>query len=128
MGQSDLFRREAVAAQHSRWEGRIVLVRPLSMRVATVCSAVLMVAIAGLLALGQYTRRVHVSGQIVPAAGAIRLVAPAFGRLTRISVTEDQLAVPGQVLFELSAEREGAQGGVDDRIGTMLETRRVQLL
>lgn len=121
-----LFRREVMEAQAGRWAGSIVLLRPVPMRLAAWISFLLLIAIACYLACGHYTRKVTVSGRIMPVSGAIKTVAPQFGRLIARSVQEGDVVAEGQVLFELSSERSGRSGGVEMRVaGALLDKRRL---
>jgi hypothetical protein len=100
-----LFRPAALAAA-SHWHGKIVLAHPLSMRVAAGAALALTLAWGVLLACGSYTRTVRVAGQLIPSAGSIRVVAPGFARIARQLVPDDAHVAAGQVLFDLSAERD----------------------
>lgn len=83
-----LLRREALDAQNSKWAGTIVLARPIPMRVAATVAALLVFAISLFLTFGEYTRKVRVTGQIVPSAGSIKVVASQFGRIVTRMVEE----------------------------------------
>lgn len=119
-----LFRHEALAARSSQWAGTIVLSRPVSMRIAAIAAAVLTIALALYLSFGEYTRKVRATGQIVPAAGALKAVAPQFGRVIARHVQDGDLVQAGQLLYELSSERAGQGGGIDTRIDVSLASRR----
>lgn len=122
-----LFRVEVLAAKSTQWVGTIVLARPVSARLATLISTVLAIALTLYLLLGEYTRKVHVSGQLMPDAGALKIIAPQFGQISRCFVHEGDSVVAGQVLYELSTERNSAYGGIDARIDASLATRRKML-
>jgi membrane fusion protein len=120
-----LFRPTAVtAASSTKFAGSIVLAQPVQMRVAACTAGCITLALALLLACGHYTRKVRVTGQLVPAAGSIKVVAPTFGRITRRLVEDGARVAAGQALFELSAERASGGGGVDARIDGLLTVRR----
>ena len=120
----DYFRKEALAAQQTRFAGSIVLRRPVQMRTAAFVS----VAIGALFALYvgtcQYTRKVHVAGRLAPSAGAIQAVALQGGRIVRVLAHGGDRVTQGQPLFDLSAERADAAGGADRRIDASLSERR----
>lgn len=119
-----LFRHEALSARNSQWAGTIVLSRPVPMRLAAGIAVVLTLALGFYLGLGEYTRKVRVAGQIVPAAGALKAVAPQFGRVIARQVQEGDIVQAGQVLYELSSERDAQGGGIDARIHASLDARR----
>lgn len=122
--RSSLFRQEVLDAQTGQWAGVIILRRPVSMRVAATVSVLLALALAALLIGGRYTRNVTVGGKLVPGGGAVKTVAPQFGRVIAKRVSEGQFVAEGQVLYELSSERSVAEGGVEQRVGIALLARR----
>jgi membrane fusion protein len=119
------FRPAAVgAASGNKFAGAIVLAQLVPMRNAACAAGAITLALALLLACGHYTRKVRVTGQMVPAAGSIKVVAPAFGRITRSLVKDGARVAAGQALFELTAERASGGGAVDERIDGLLTVRR----
>ena len=122
-----LFRDEVLVAQSTQWAGAIVLSRPVPMRFAAVIAAGLAIALILYLLFGEYTRKVHVSGKLVPDAGALKIVAPQFGQISKCLVHEGDTVVAGQVLYELAATRSNAHGDIDARIELSLATRREML-
>ena len=72
-----------IDARRSQWAGPVVLARPVPMRMAAGVAVAVVVALGLLLTFGEYTRKVRVMGQLVPSAGAIKVVAPQFGRMVR---------------------------------------------
>ena len=120
-------RPEVIDAMRSRRAGAIVLARPAPTKVAAALGGFVVVGVAALLAFGEYTSKVRVTGLLVPAGGAIKVVAGQFGRISARHVREGDTVEAGQLLFELSAEREGAGGSIDKRVGAELAERRAQL-
>jgi membrane fusion protein len=123
-----LFRHAALTASSSQWIGTIVMSRPVPMRVAAISAAILTIALALYLWFGEYTRKVRVTGQIVPAAGALKAIAPQPGRIVARHVRDGDVVAAGQVLYELSSERAGQGGGIDTRIDGLLASRRELLM
>jgi membrane fusion protein len=119
-----LFRHEALAARSTQWAGSIVLARPIPLQLAAWTAAVLALALTLYLVLGEYTRKVRVAGNLTPTSGAIKVVAPQFGRVLERKAQEGDTAVAGQVMYELSAERSSRDGDLDQRIETSLISRR----
>ena len=71
-----LFRAEALDAQRTQLLGQIVLTPKLSTLWMSLVAALLALAVIALLMLGSHTRRVTVSGQLMPAGGLIRVHTP----------------------------------------------------
>jgi len=115
-----LFRQEIFEARASQSLGNILLLRPISMHLATWVSVALIVALCTFLVTAEYTAKIRVSGQIVPAAGVIKAVAPQFGRVVACHVREGTQVVAGQLLYELSSERTSANHNIDALISASL--------
>lgn len=120
-------RAEVIEAMRSRRAGAIVLARPVPTKVAAALGGLVVVGVVLLLGLGEYTSKVRVSGLLAPAGGAIKVVAAQGGRISARHVREGDTVRSGQLLFELSAERVGAGGSIDDRVGAELAERRAQV-
>ena len=121
-----LFRREIFEARASQSLGNILLMRPVPMHLAAWISAALTIALCTFLITADYTAKVRVSGQIVPAAGAIKAVAPQFGRVFACHVREGMQVVAGQLLYELSSERNSGNQNVDAVITAgLIEKKRL---
>jgi membrane fusion protein len=76
-----LFRPEVIANRQRDWLGSIQLIRPVSLSVITGFVMLAAVAVALFLALGEYTRRAHVSGYLVLAAPPAPALVPASAPL-----------------------------------------------
>ncbi|MFB9241482.1 HlyD family efflux transporter periplasmic adaptor subunit [Massilia antarctica] len=119
---------EVIEARRTRKAGAIVLARPVPMKVAAGCGVAVVLALGLLLGFAEYSSKVRVTGQLVYAGGAIKVVVPQFGRITTCHVQEGDTVKAGQVLFDLSAERVGESGSIDARIGASLAVRREQII
>ena len=90
-----------------------------------------MLAAAALLALlifGDFTRKAHVNGWLVPEAGLVRVYASQPGVVSEVKVKEGALVRKGDPLFVVSAERQSATvGGTEAEIGRLLSNRRGSL-
>lgn len=126
--ETELFRREVLESRGTRCIGEIVLAHPLPIRVAATVAFVIILAIALFLVVGQYTRKVRVSGQIRPVAGAVRVVAPQAGRILDSKVKDGDVVTAGQLMFEIGNERMSGGLAVDRRIDVSLRARRVELV
>lgn len=121
-----LFRQEVLEKQASKFAGSIVLIRPIPMRIAALVAAFLAIGVLAFLILGHYTRSVTVNGQLVPVAGATKSTSPQFGRVVAIHLHEGDLVTAGQLLFEISSERNTRGGGVEARAsGALMKQRKL---
>ena len=101
-----LFRQAALDAQRHQSIGRIVLVRPVTFAFLTALAIAIATLILAFLALGQYTKRAHVQGLLVPETGLIHVESPTGGLVEQQNVREGQSVEAGQVLFVLNTERQ----------------------
>lgn len=122
-----LFRPEAVAAQQQQWLGRVQLVRPPALDIATVVVVALVLAVAAYLAFAQYTRKVAVPGVLVPDRGLIRLVPTASGRIAERHVTEGQAVKAGDTLFVVELERPTLADAAQAQVQRSLDERERSL-
>ena len=123
----NIFRREALESQRSSWIGEIQLVRPLSLALLTGGVALAVLAAAAFLALGEYTRKVRVTGVLVPDRGVIRLVPPQNAVVVERRVAEGARVRAGDVLFVLSLDRAAAGGDVQAAVQRTLSEREKSL-
>ncbi|MGS5087805.1 HlyD family secretion protein [Hydrogenophaga sp. A37] len=102
-----LFRAEALASQRTQLLGEIVLTPKLSTLWMSLVAALLALAVIAFLMLGSHTRRVTVSGQLMPAGGLIRVYTPQAGVVLEKRVSDGQLVKKGALLYVLSSDRQG---------------------
>ena len=106
-----LFRTEAQTAHLPRLHGEIVA---RGSWVVWTLTAVVMACVAGILALvffAEYTRRVTVSGYLIPVGGVVRIYSPQAGRALQVHVSEGDVVTAGQALATVVDERPDATGG-----------------
>jgi membrane fusion protein len=123
----NLFRPEVLESQRTSWVGEIQLIRPLSLTVLTGAVVAAAVALGAFLVLGEYTRKVRVSGVLVPDRGVLRLVAPQDALLLERRVAEGQQVRAGDVLFVLSLDRAGVGGDTQAAVQRSLAARELSL-
>lgn len=111
MGQP-LFRPEVVEARRKGWLGSISLAQPLPLWLLATCVTAAAVAIGAFLAMGEYTRRSRVVGQLVPDLGLSTVVAPTTGIVDRLFPREGERVLAGAPLALVAAPR-AMQGGMD---------------
>lgn len=122
-----IFRREALHSQQTSWIGEIQLIRPPSLAVLTAGVALSALAVGAFLTLGEYTRKVHVTGVLVPDRGVIRLVPPQDAVVLERRVAEGASVRAGDVLFVLSLERAAAGGDTQATVQRTLAERALSL-
>ena len=129
---SDLFRIEALEHHKNTWLGRIQLVRPVSFSVLTGLVAVTALATGWFLFHGEYIRKAHVMGVLVPDQGVLRLPSPQAGTVVERRVSEGDAVRAGDILFVISTDRSTAsgdaqsavQGSIDARVRSLNEAHR----
>lgn len=104
-----LFRDEALEHQRTQLLGTIVLTPRLSGLWLGVSAAALALALIAFLVFGSHTRRVTVSGVLVPVAGLIRVHTPQPGVVLDKRVQDGQLVNKGDLLYVLSSDRAGGE-------------------
>ncbi|TDR40754.1 membrane fusion protein [Tahibacter aquaticus] len=131
-----LFRAQAVQARRDERLGRISLVQPLRLWLLGVAVAVAAVLILLVLALGEYTRRSRVSGELVPDLGLSSVLAPGDGVVGRIFPQEGDEVGVGAELALITVPRVTGEGsdtlsvirsGIAQRGESLLELQRSQL-
>jgi membrane fusion protein len=124
-----IFRPEVSANRANTWLGEIALVRPLSFSLLTMLFAAFCLVAGAFLLLQDYTKRTRVAGTVLPAAGIVKIVAPAAGMVVRdIHIAEGATVKSGDILLSLTAERVGVKGGVETTISRLSEESRESLL
>lgn len=106
-----LFRKEALAAHGNRWLGGISLAQPLRLWLLALSSVLAAAMVLAFLILGDYTRRSTVSGQLVPSAGLITVMAPTTGVVSRLLPQEGDRIDRDAPLLTIAVPRALASGG-----------------
>lgn len=125
----ELFRREVLEARRAGHLGGISLAQPLRLWVLCACAVLAASVILGFLALGGYTQRSRVTGQLVPNLGLSTVVAPAAGVVGRLFPDEGDSVREGAALVRIDVARAMADG--QDSLAAIrqgLETRDTSVL
>lgn len=103
-----LFRPEVLAQRPDGRHGEVLIAHPpgfvLLITLAVACAVGLIVYACW----GEYTRKEHVTGSLVPSRGLIRVFTPQAGTVLEKPVHEGQHVHQGDVLLVLSSERASA--------------------
>ncbi len=127
MANSPLFRPESLAEHRQAWLGRPTILRSIPASIFAIFSVVFVLAVIAFLVFGQYTRRVRVSGVILPSEGLTRMVAPQAGWVADIEVQEGDRVKRGDVLYSLSVDVTTALGNTQGAVADILRKKRGEL-
>jgi membrane fusion protein len=105
-----LFRTEAQTAHRPRLQGEIVVRGSWVVWTLTTVVMACMLAILTLIFYTEYTRRVTVSGYLIPVGGVVRIYSPQAGRAVQVHVAEGDIVSAGQALATVTDERPDATG------------------
>jgi len=126
--RSALFRPEALEHAGSRRHGEVILYRPISYSFLTALFASFVVLLVLFFCLFSYARKAHVTGEVMPASGLLRVPSSSGGVVSRLLVKEGASVKTGDVLAVVTNERssEGASSA-DAAIAAVLRERRASL-
>lgn len=96
-----LFREDAINNNQVRFCGQILLTRPYSIRVLTILFSLLFISIFLFIIFFSYSRKINVSGTLLPVDGIIRILPSESGIIDEVLVQEDQVIKQGEPLFIL---------------------------
>jgi len=117
-----LFRKEVLESRRNQWLGGISLVQPLRGWILAGVAIGAALLVLAFLFFGDYTRRSRVSGQLVPSAGLVTVMAPAAGVIERLLVDEGKSIKRGEALAIVSVPRALASGeSVADALSEVLQ-------
>jgi membrane fusion protein len=127
-GDSGLFRRVAVESQRPAQMGEIVLVPGSGSRWTAAAALTMVVVLLAYVALGSYTRRSTVTGQLTPSEGLIRIISSQPGQVIERLARDGQQVKQGEPLFVISGDRAGPDAANYQRgIAMQIEARIASL-
>jgi membrane fusion protein len=130
MSKESFFRSEVMAYKGQTTYGQITLAQPASLKLLTGVSVLLAMGVVAYFAWGSYTRKVQVSGVLMPTQGLTKVASPQGGMVTNMKVTEGQTVRQGDILFEISAQRNTdntATGSVEKQTAAQLLVKQNSL-
>lgn len=113
---ADLFRKEIHEMQGASAHGDLLVPAGLRTWWWVCTSATAVIALVVYLLVGTYSKRVTVSGVLLPRQGFVRIMPPIDGVVTQSLVQQGMSVRRGATLFEITDERRLAGGG--ERAGT----------
>jgi len=119
------FRVEVAREQARSAMGSIVLIRPLSFTLLTVAALSLAAAVLAYLVVAEYAKKAPLAGTLVPASGAIRVVAPQPGLVQDRRVREGERVAAGEALLRLVDSRATPEDGLVGSATVALAARRI---
>lgn len=130
-----MFRKEALIAKKGSPLGEIIALRPVSTSILVGIFSAFAICLILLVLFGSYTKRVKVYGQLIPAAGLVKIYAPQTGTVIEKRVDEGSRVNKGDLILAISSERyddggTGAQEKISHRVKgrlTLLESERIKL-
>lgn len=117
---SPLFRAESLAARRQSWLGRPAVLNTIPTAIFAWFSVAFAFAVVLFLIFGEYTRRIRVTGVILPIDGLTRIVAPQSGWVAELKVREGARVLQGDVLYRVSIDSTTTLGNTQDAITNVL--------
>lgn len=119
------FREEVGREQARSSMGSIVLIRPLSFALLTAAALSLAAVVLAYLVLAEYAKKAPLAGTLVPASGAIRVVAQQTGLVRDRRVREGEKVAAGEALLRLVDARATPGDGLVGSATVALAARRI---
>ena len=124
-----LFREETEEARANAWLGRVLLTRPLSFTLLAGASLAIIVILAALFVLGEYTRKARVVGVLAPVNGVVKIVASQAGVVKEINVKEGARIERDAAIVTIADARTGiAHEDIGRAVAARLDERHVALV
>ena len=124
-----LFRQEVFDFQQAeRQFGRVLQLQPISISITTWTLAIFVALILGFLVLGEYARKVTISGYLLPSSGTAKIFALQRGTITEVRVKEGQQVERDQPVITIDTNQISASGeDVNAAILSTLASQKEQL-
>ena len=100
-----LFRKKALEYQRTSIYGNVLLTTPFTFKALTLLSLIFALLIALFLFFAQHSRKVNVSGHLVPNQGIIQVLATSRGIIKKTLVVDGQHVQTGDILFIVATEK-----------------------
>ncbi len=123
-----LFRSEPLARRRAPAVGAIAVRRPRALTALVGLAVAAVVALGGLLSVGEYTRKARVAGHLAPRTGVVRIHAPEPATVVARHVDDGQAVAAGDPLLTLSVDRPGTGGPIHRAIAGQLAAQQRSLV
>jgi membrane fusion protein len=128
MSTRPLFRAAASNSSQANRLGKIILIRPLSFTFLSGAAVAVALLIVCFFAIGDYTKRSTVTGQLAPDIGILRIYTPQPGIVLRKLAREGQSVKKGETLYVISSERQNRSSeGIQTVISQQVSLRQQSL-
>ena len=101
---SNLFRKEVITEKNNNWLGEALLIQPLSFYLITLALVAIVGVVITYLVCGEYTRKEHVSGYLVPDKGVIKIIPAQPGFFSKILVKNGDSVERGSPVAIVNAQ------------------------
>ena len=125
--KKNIFRKEVLEAKNQGWAGNVILTRPFSFTLLTICSLIIGLMIVFFLFFGSYTKRSTVQGQLVPKDGLIQVYSNVQGFISKKLVAEGQTVKKDDVLYSIATTKYNNEGSTSAAIDKELENKAAAL-
>lgn len=105
-----LFRKEAIDHHNDSEYGEIIIPESFGLSFSAISTIGLLILIFSFIYFGQYTRKAHLSGIVMPSSGLIKVTPRYPGYVTALTVNEGQHVNAGEPLYHISGEHYNGQG------------------
>lgn len=122
---NSLFRKEVLDARKTHWMGSISLSQPLSLWLLAMFAVSITLVIFLFLAIGEYTRRTRVNGQLYPSEGIATIASPMMGYIQQVSIKEgDRVKADSVIAIVSNSQATEANGNTADALQTIIGRRQ----
>lgn len=122
-----LFRSESIEARRLNWLGRPAIAHGTPYGIFALVCVLLVAAAISLVVFGEYTRRVRVSGTILPTGGLTRMSATQPGWIRSLNIKEGDHVAMGDPLYVINLDNASALGDTQDTLIGLLRRTRAEL-
>ncbi|MDN0089243.1 HlyD family secretion protein [Yersinia nurmii] len=127
MTRESIFRKEVLDNQKARWNGKALLIKGVSPWIVLTVSIAIILMLIALLTLGEYTRRINITGEVITESHAINLFSPQQGFITQSLVSVGQSVKKGQQIYQIDISRVTDSGNVSGKNMASIEKQIIEL-
>ncbi|MBT3723961.1 MAG: HlyD family efflux transporter periplasmic adaptor subunit [Gammaproteobacteria bacterium] len=102
--KTELFRQQVIDKQKASQFGSVMIINPLSFKVLSLISTLIILTLLSFVVWGEYTRKQSVTGLLTPDSGLITLYATKSGIVSKCNVKQEQLVTNKTNLLIISTQ------------------------